>query len=279
MGCNYCDNRIRCVAGYVAYKRIFILSVLICLAGRVFAQDMRADILEVKYLYDDLRFEEAIITGRGLLEDLNSVDNPEQLAFVHHYMGFSFYQLSQIDSARSHFLSLLSIAPETELDALTTSPKVLTLFEQIKTDFRKLRNDVIYIPYTSYVFLDDKRPGAAWRSALIPGWGQYYKGQATRAYIMGGTFALSALTLITSALKENSYRKKYLDSTNPSEISNLYNTYNDWSRMRQVSTYTTIGIWLLVFADALWMEPAEIRLGLSLSRLQDTFSITFSHAF
>jgi len=256
-----------------------ILLVIINMSGRIVAQDIRTELLEIKYLYEDLHFSDVIQAGHLLLDDVESIKDPAQLVFIHQYMGISFFQLNRIDSSRVHFLALLSIDPQKELDPLTTSPKIIKLFEQLKNDFKNLSNEKVYLPYPQYILLEDKRPGAAWRSAVLPGWGQYYKGQTSRAYLMGGAFTLSTLTLIVSAIEENSYRKKYLNSTDPEEISDDYHTYNSWSQLRQVSTYTTIGVWLLVFADALWMRAPESESGLSAAVSPGAISVSFYHTF
>jgi hypothetical protein len=262
-------------------KAPLLFIILIILSGTCYlsnAQDMRSDILQIKYLYDDLRFVQAVNAGRELLQEKDRVRDPGQLIFIHQYMGFSFFQLNQMDSARVYFLGLLSIDPKKELDLLTASPKIVNFFNQLKTDYKNLGNDIVYIPYPQYIFIEDKRPGAAWRSAILPGWGQYYKGQTSRAYTFGGFFSVSALTLISSALLENSYHHKYLESTNPAEIEKNYTTYNTWSQVRQISTYTTIGIWLLAFADAIWTETARIELSTPLSG-NSIISVSFAYVF
>ena len=127
--------------------------------------------------------------------------------------------------------------------------------------------------------MEDKRPSAAWRSAILPGWGQYYKGQPTRAYILGGAFLTSAVILGVSIVNENKYKDSYLNSTDPGEITSNYNTYNNWSKVRQISTYTTIGIWLLSFADALWSDYPKTNLNISGSVNSDLAVLSLRYYF
>ncbi len=97
-------------------------------AGKILAQPDNYDLLQVKYLYDDLRFEEAIEAGQEILNRGNLLEEKEQLAFLHQYLAFSFYQIGQSDSSRSHFISLIIIEPKKELDPLHTSPKIIDFF-------------------------------------------------------------------------------------------------------------------------------------------------------
>jgi len=255
--------------------------IAICLSiffylGTTNAQYTTPDISQVKYLYEELRFEEAIKFGQHVLkaEDIKSA---QHLEYIHQYMAFSFYIIGKIDSSRVHFLSLLSINPEIALDPVETSPKIIDFFNQIKVNFQEINENQNVISFPKYIFIEDKRPDAAWRSALFPGWGQYYKGQPTRAYILGGAFLTSAVIFGVSLVNENRYKDSYHNSTDPDDISSNYDKYNNWSKIRQLSTYTTIGIWLLSFADALWSDYPKIELNyLTTDHNTDLLSVKFS---
>ncbi len=154
----------------------------------------------------------------------------------------------------------------------------MIFFNQIKSDFESVNSEDIYIPYTRYIFIEDKRPSAAWRSAILPGWGQYYKGQHTRAYIFGSAFLASTLFLGVAIINENNYKDSYLSSSDPDEISGYYDKYNNWSKVRKISTVTTIGIWVLSFADALWSDYPKIEFNLSRSGYNSA-TLSYSFAF
>lgn len=241
---------------------IIVFTGLILVSQNSKAQENVSDISEIKYLYDGFRFEETILYGQNILKD-PSLLTPKQLGYIHQYLAFAYFTIGKSDSARLHFLSLLSISPQTELDPLETSPKIIDFFNQAKSDFEEINDQKRYIAYPEYVFIEDKRPAAAWRSAVLPGWGQYYKGQSTRAYILGGAFLTSAVVLGVSIVNENKYRDSYLSSSDPDDISRFYDKYNNWSKVRQIFTYSTIGIWLLSFADAIWSDYPKVELHIS----------------
>jgi hypothetical protein len=262
-------------------NKFFILSAL--LAGlflcteQSHAQSSTVDISQIKYLYEELRFEESIQLGQNILKKEETL-SAQQLEYIHQYVAFSFYNVGNTDSARVHFLSLLTINPDKELNTLDTSPKIIEFFNQIKANLEEIHTTSNIVAYSKYIFIEDKRPDAAWRSAILPGWGQYYKGQHSRAYILGGTFLTSAIILGVSIINENKYKDAYLSSTNPAEISNNYDKYNNWSKARQISTYTTVGLWLLSFADALWSDYSRIEVEISDHQLSSV-AISFKFNF
>jgi len=99
---------------------------------------------------------------------------------IHQYMAYSFYNLNELDSARVHFLTLLSLDNTTELDPISTSPKIIDFFDGIQQEFKQLGKNARLVPVKEYIFVKDARPAAAWRSLILPGWGQYYKNQHRR---------------------------------------------------------------------------------------------------
>jgi hypothetical protein len=255
-------------------QTVLCLSVIGYL-GNAYAQSSTRDITQIKFLYNELRFEEAIHYGQQSLRKDDGL-SPQHLEYIHRYMAYSFYNIGLLDSSRVYFLSLLSINPGIELDPVDTSPKIIDFFNQIKINFQEINANTTIISYPKYVFIEDRRPAAAWRSALLPGWGQYYKGQPTRAYIFGGAFLTSAVVLGVSLVNESKYKDQYLNSTDPEDINNYYDSYNNWSKIRQMSTYTIIGIWLLSFADAIWSDFPRIELNHSAGGITSvTFSVNF----
>jgi len=215
------------------------------------AQKQNPDISQIKYLYDTLRFEKSIEFGQHVLKKEKHIP-AQHLEYIHKYMAYSFYNLGMIDSVRIHFLSLLTINPKMELNPVETSPKIIDFFNQIKLNFKELNEDSNIISYPKYIFIEDKRPDAAWRSAILPGWGQYYKGETSRAYILGAAFLTSSVFFAVSIANETKYKDLYFSSTDPDEISNIYEKYNNWSKIRKVLMFSTVGIWIFSFADALW---------------------------
>ena len=241
--------------GLVSFKvkvliGFFFLAITFFYQQPFYAQRSTYNAVQVKVLYEALEFDKAIQSGQNLLKS-NHQFNRDGLSTIHQFMALSFYNTGKIDSARVHFLSLLSIQPDFKLDPVSVSPKIISFFEQLKNETWNPKPDQA-IGYTKYVFLEDLRPGATLRSALLPGWGQSYKHQKKRGYFIGGVFIASLTATGVSLYFEKDNHNKYLDSTTPAAIEKIYNTYNNWFKRRKLFTIATVSIWAIGILDALW---------------------------
>jgi tetratricopeptide (TPR) repeat protein len=220
------------------------------------AQPAHSRALQVQQLYESLQFEKAIDLSHQLLRTPQKFTK-DDLLLIHQFTAYAFFNLGKPDSARKHFVTILAMDPNYQLDSVTTSPKIVRYFNDLKRTLKD-RTVETKIAYIRYIFVEDRRPGAAWRSALLPGWGQWYKGQKKKALWTGTAFGLSATFTVAAALLEKHYHQKYRDSKLPSAISKNYDTYNFWYKTRKVSLALLSTVWLTSFADALWAPYATI---------------------
>ncbi|HHJ52765.1 MAG TPA: hypothetical protein ENJ89_06180 [Caldithrix abyssi] len=242
-------------------KRRIVFGLLV-LFSALHAQPQQNRASQVKQLYESLQFEQAIQLSQRLLRD-DTITNPQDLITIHQYAGFSFFNLGRPDSAKKHFLTILSIDPEYEFNPVNTSPKIITFFKKIKEKYQINRDTDRQVAYVRYVFVRDLRPGATWRSALLPGWGQYFKGQKNKGKILSSSFAGGALLTITSYLLERNYHQKYRDATSQSEIQKNYDAYNRWYKARHYAMYFTAAVWTISVLDAIWAPYSSTALTLN----------------
>ena len=224
-----------------------LLGIFPPLAG--FSQTSNSRVQVVKSYYDAIQFEAAISAADSLLQSSQSF-TAREIASLHQYKALAFYNLGEEDSARVNFLSMLSLCPDTELDPGEISPKIIEFYEQIRKDYSILTNNQDTVSFSRYVIEKDLRPGAAWRSAIIPGWGQFYKGQKTKGIILGGAFWGSFTATIIAAINESDAKQKYVDATEPEDITDAYSTYNQWFKTRRILTLTTAVLWIAAVGDA-----------------------------
>ena len=97
-------------------------------------------------------------------------------------------------------------------------------------------------------FSEHKPVNAAVRSALMPGWGQLWNEQNTKAYITFGVFAVS----VVGAFYFNSQsQQKWKDYEKQGIVnSSLYDDYQSNRDTSTVLTYVAIGTWLYAVIDA-----------------------------
>lgn len=234
-------------------KTLFTGLLITLLQAAIIAQTSTGRIRILQTLNEKFKFEEVISTGRDLLQNTNNLLENE-IKLIHEYIAISFFTLGEPDSAHLHFMTLLSMDKNYSPDPIRTSPKIRDFFANIKEEYNNLDNQNRPEYIERYMFVEDLRPNAAWRSIVLPGWGQLYKNQPVKGYVFGGTFLVGLLVTTGAWIKENDYKGQYLNSTDPSEISDMYDQYNNWSKIRRGVMYTTIAVWMLNFFDALWSE-------------------------
>jgi tetratricopeptide (TPR) repeat protein len=196
----------------------------------------------------------------------------EELITLYKFQALSYYHLGDTSSARQAFNTMLTINPNVILDPVTTSPKIITFYEQIKSEYAPdIKANTL--TETRYIQLKDSRPSAAWRSLVLPGWGQLYKGESTKGYIIMSGFLLNSAALIAAVVNEQSAKDSYLAARDPNTIINTYDEYNKWHKTRQMLTYSQIIIWGYAIADAIWYPLPDT--GLAIAPNQISFSFRF----
>jgi hypothetical protein len=256
--------------------KIFIL-VLFSLSALDLASSQDEKILmdQIGNAYNNINFQTTIDLTTQAIESYETY-SPKELILIYKYRAFAYYNLGDEANSMNAFRTLLSLDADTRLDTVTVSPKIINFFKDIKNDIRTKPDSESPVAEIKYLPIYDPRPGAAWRSLVLPGWGQYYEGQKTKSYIIFSSFAISSIGLITSLLKENAAHDAYLNAQTAAEIESKYETYNKWHKTRQIFTYTESVIWLFAFFDALWMPLPEYG---PTSLHINANGVTFSYSF
>jgi len=255
-------------------KHLQILIFILFTNLILFCQENRISVSQIEEAYNNINFDRVINLSSRALEnhDLYSAD---ELIDLYKIRGFTFFHIGNESEAKSSFQSALTINPELKLDEITVSPKIIDFFNNLKkrtaTDMNKKQEP----GFTKYVLVDDPRPAAALRSAILPGWGQYYKEEEEKAYIVFSAFAANSIALVYSLIQENSTRDEYIKANSSSQIESKYKSYNSWFKARQFLTYSEILIWSFAFADALW-SPVNKDQILTFHISSNLFSVTFA---
>lgn len=231
------------------YNSLWVILILFSIS--LASQSSMTRVKEIEVLYKQLKLEKALEIGNELLANPQGL-TANELAFIHKYLGVIYFSMGSPDSSRFHFLSYLNLQPEGQLDPVSFSPKIVDFFEDIKREYTPESVSDNVQSMTKYIFVDDPRPGATWRSAIIPGWGQIYKKQKRRGIVFGASFFSSAIMTGIAYSMEDKYHQDYLNSQEVSDIDNNYAKYNDWYKIRRSLSWITAGIWIANIADALW---------------------------
>jgi hypothetical protein len=256
-----------------------LLGSVPALAQRTGAQRVEA----IRAAYQRFDYAAAQAEAEGVLEDYAQFSSGE-LVEVHTLLALIAYAQHEPVEARAQFLSALSLDPELELDPLLVSPKILAFFEEVKAEAPSVQPaDAGATAATRYVLVSDPRPAAALRSMLVPGWGQLYKGETTKGYVLMGLGSAMVLGAATAQVLRARAEDDYLAEQDPALIEDRYEAFDRWHKARNGLLLGAAAVWAYAFVDALIVAPpavaAHSRLriapGPSLARPQVSFELHF----
>lgn len=195
--------------------------------------------------------------------DMHEAFSADQLVEVHTLLGLILYARNEPLEAREQFEAALSLDPALELDPVLVSPKTLEFFEEVRSTFTVEgggeRESVI-----RYVRVHDPRPAATVRSVVLPGWGQLYKGERAKGWVLVGLWGATAAGTVTAHVLRSQARSDYLDATDPTVIAERYDSFNTWHQARTALALGAVAVWTYAAFDALVFggpEERTVRLG------------------
>ena len=182
-------------------------------------------------LYNAGSYESAELAARRRIEQAPIADSIRVEA--ERIIAFSLVAQAKPALAREHFETILSLEPAFSLDAILTSPKILTVFQEAKIHSTATRK-----PGTADATTREGEVTAiTYRTVLFPGWEQLHQGRDTPGLVFGGAGVLTLGSAITFEFLRAPARRDYLAATQPSDISNKYDKYN---RMYRGEVYSLV---------------------------------------
>ena len=184
---------------------------------------------------------------------------PYELAELHTLQALVNDYNGDREAVLEHFELALQLNPQVKLDPLFFSPDLQQTFERLKnsTAQRQLQRPDATEPQIRYMALRDPRIDAAWRSLVLPGWGQIYKGQRKRGYTFAAITGGLAVATATFFILEKRAENDYIEEVDPSLVPTKYDTYNRFFVARRSLLLATGLAWTLNFLDALFTSPPQ----------------------
>lgn len=232
----------------------FGVLVLLVVAGGALAQpgaDPATVVEQVEVAYENLDYDAAEAQARRALARFEAF-TPDQLVRLHTTLGLILYARGNDLEAAEEFRAALSLDPALTLDPLLVSPVTLAFFEDTRAVLAREADAAGQdtAPVVRYIRVEDPRPAAAWRSALVPGWGQHYKGNSTKGWVLTGLWATTLAGGAYAHVQRQNAREVYLAETDPSRIAERYDTFDTWHKMRGGLLLGTAAVWIYAAADA-----------------------------
>jgi hypothetical protein len=206
-----------------------------------------------------LDYDTAELRAREALARFDAL-TPDQLVTVHIALGVLLHARNEPVEARRQFEAALSLDPALELDSVLVSPKTLQFFRDIQRTLRPGQGPPAS-PAIRYVVLSDPRPDAALRSLLLPGWGQFYKGDRAKGWAFVATGGTLAASTLAATFARSQARAEYTAATTDGEAEALYPAYNRWHRTRNALAIGTAAVWIASTLEALTTGEPVAREG------------------
>ena len=181
------------------------------------------------------------VPGYGKLTD------QEKVAF-HKYKAFRAFQLGEQSIVQNHFRELLRIDPVYTLDPISTSPKLLTLFDKTKIEYLEQQQRRLETLSERKEFAD-----LPWRSLVFPGWEQWHRGSRIKGY---SWMALGTITLagtVQALVRTSIKHEAYLDEEDPVRLKKKYHEYNDVYQSQYYWAYSMLAVWIASHVDAVFL--------------------------
>lgn len=202
-------------------------------------------------IYQQLDYEAATDSATLALRSPEQYSVSE-LAEIHTILGLIAYSRDGEAEARSEFINALRLAPDLQLDSLLVSPKILSVFNEVRAELERPREGPAeQASSVRYVIVEDPRAEAALRSMLLPGWGQLHKGERRKGLFLLGTWSAAVAGATITFFGRRSARRAYEDADTVDEALDRYDPYNRWHQAHQAVLVGMAGVWLFGYVDAL----------------------------
>jgi tetratricopeptide (TPR) repeat protein len=248
-------------------KTILFLTLAAC--GLSFAQQVSGDSLvklleQAKNFYNGGEYEKAITELEQALQFLKQLNQLDQVE-AYKYLAFSYVAFGDKEKAKEQFRLALKLDPKMELDPSVVSPKIIKVFEEVKSEFAAVTPPVtppvkppVKPPSTPPPAQPEKNPTLTTAmSCCLPGLGQMYRGekaQGTTLMILGGVTLVSFFaTQGIAAQKHEDY--KAIGPEDPDAMDRAYKAYRIWYNAGALTGLAFAGVYLYNLYDVIFTKP------------------------
>lgn len=238
-------------------KYFLTIFFFICLSFS-YAQDITFD--KVKQQYEKFAYDNVIkysdqLIEKGTLNDSLSIE-------LHLMRANIFYTYGADSSTRKSFENILKIKKNFIPDPDITSPILISIFNEVKTDYLKKNPDISQISDSTNqqpkeLLNPNPQRVAVIKNILVPGLGQIHNGYSTKGWITTSASILNLGALIYFAVDANSKQNDYLTEKNKTLIQQRYDDYNSSYKTRNALIISYVAIWLYSQIDFLFFSEAK----------------------
>lgn len=237
-------------------KLKFYLTILfIFTSSLLFAQVVSYD--NVKKEFNSFEYEKVIELSDSLLKSKNNLQD-SILIDIYLMRAVSFYTIAREDSAAKNFEAILKINPAYSPDPLIISPKLISLFNQVKLNFTPSQIEQSDSTITNHRNeMKEIKPAqnlVQLKNLILPGWGYLSNGFSTKGIVLSSASLLNLAGMIYFIYDTNQKEKSYLNETNKNLIPARYDEYNNAYKIRNALIISYAALWVYSQIDMLFFN-------------------------
>ncbi|MBS1262330.1 MAG: hypothetical protein MAG453_01673 [Calditrichaeota bacterium] len=237
---------------------VSLVLVLLAVTPALAQRSDENPVKRIERYYQEGRLEKAELEAFHLL-NMDTGLSDMQRAELYRILAFSAVAGDDTELARRYFRLALQHNPNLRLDRALTSPKILSVYDEARADFKQVRvldRETLERRLASYRL---RVQGGA-RSLLLPGLGQLHKGQRARGYLLLAAVGGCAAGLAYTSVMVGDSRDRYDSSTTPAAASEHYDDLLSYWRWRNGLSVALGVIWVGSALDAFLTPPAASAL-------------------
>lgn len=243
------------IAGIVFY---FVSPIIL-----IFAQS-NGNLESLQSYYESFEYFAVINKANNLLLEKDKFSD-QSLILVYSVKAASHFAIGDKENSRKSFIELLKIDNGYKLNVRAYSPKLISSFNEVKSEFLdilKLNNKIVTRQRTlkhvnvipNPIFKNEDINSAIAKSLVLPGWGHLHLNDNTKGWILTSTGAVILGSMLYFIFDANKKESDYLSATDHYLIQSKYTDYNKSYKIRNLFIAGYAAIWLFSQIDLLFFS-------------------------
>ncbi len=214
-------------------KRMLIVLLLSAPGFALLAQSAQKALDELDRDFSRFAYQQVLKKGEYYLGEAY-ITQKDSLA-IYTYLLNAAYALQDTARARIYINHILDIKHDYSMDARTTSPKIIELFEMVKKQRPRYPEAVPPTPTETVVTVrQNPAPEMILSTLLLPGSGHWQADMKPAAYYKSAVSTAWLASIVVTTLRASQLEKDYLSVSKPSAFDDKYTRYNQMYKTRNI---------------------------------------------
>ena len=247
------------------FSTLKIFFFLLILINSAWAQSGSLSLEILQQKFKNFQYDSVLTMADRLLQHKDQFKSDE-LIEIYRMKAIAHYAKLEMNASLSSFVEILKIDPGYSLDPITTSPKIIKFFNEIKANLQTEQAHAVQRPQPvrvdTVIRQSNAQPifrNAIMRSMLLPGWGHLYLGNGKKGWLLS---AVSTATLASAFYFIRDCQNKerdYLNEIDLAEIDARYDRYNQSYKIRNFLIAGYALVWAYSQIDILFFQQERVE--------------------